>query len=94
LQKPTQIVATGPYRLVRHPMMWTIHLVLAGQILTYSSPMIAVWFAIWYRFAAVYVSRYEEPHLVKVFADEYLEYCRRTPRWIPFSKPRPPAVVQ
>jgi protein-S-isoprenylcysteine O-methyltransferase Ste14 len=93
LQKPKRIIDTGPYRVVRHPMMWALNFVLIGEILTYSSPLIAVWFVIWCRFAALYISRYEEPYLVRQFKDDYLDYCHRTPRWFPFLQPRSPAEL-
>jgi hypothetical protein len=31
---------------------------------------------------------YEEPHLRKIFGEQYLDYCRRVPRWIPPNSPR------
>lgn len=85
LQKPKSILSSGPYRVVRHPMMWSLNLVLIGEILTYSSPAIALWLIIWVRFAAVYIARYEEPYLQSVFGESYADYCRKTPRWVPFA---------
>jgi protein-S-isoprenylcysteine O-methyltransferase Ste14 len=91
LQKPVVVLDRGPYRWVRHPMMWSLNIVLVGEIFTYSSPLIAIWLLIWCRFAAIYIKQYEEPNLVRLFAGEYLEYCRRTPRWFPLQKAQPPA---
>ncbi len=85
LERPAGMVTSGPYRLVRHPMMWSLNVVLIGEILTYSSPLIALWLIIWMRFAAVYIARYEEPYLASVFGDSYVDYCRKTPRWLPFT---------
>ncbi|MBA1262813.1 methyltransferase family protein [Stutzerimonas stutzeri] len=81
--RPTELVRRGPYAWVRHPMMWAGNFVLIGLMLIYSSPLLALWLLIWSRFAAIYIDRYEEPYLVRIFGDEYREYCRTTPRWWP-----------
>jgi protein-S-isoprenylcysteine O-methyltransferase Ste14 len=31
----------------------------------------------------LFIVLYEKPHLRKIFGEQYLEYCRRAPRWIP-----------
>lgn len=79
----TKLVRTGPYRVVRHPMMWAIHLVLIGEIIVWNSPMLVVWFFLWLRLAALYIDRYEEPHLISLFGEKYMDYCKTTPRWFP-----------
>jgi protein-S-isoprenylcysteine O-methyltransferase Ste14 len=83
---PQKIVTKGPYSLVRHPMMWSIHLVLIGEIFAQSSPMLVVWLIIWLRFSVLYIANYEEPFLNSVFGEEYKTYCAKTPRWIPLYK--------
>ncbi|MBZ0098032.1 MAG: hypothetical protein K8F30_03060, partial [Taibaiella sp.] len=69
---PKKVVVKGPYKIVRHPMMWAIHIVLIGEILVFSSPMLALWFLVWLRIAALYLCRYEEPKLVALFGNEYI----------------------
>lgn len=81
--KPKKLVTRGPYGVVRHPMMWSLHLVLIGEILVSSSPMLVVWFLIWLRFAVLYIAKYEEPFLHNLFGEEYKAYCAKTPRWFP-----------
>ena len=83
LAGPKALLRSGPYGWVRHPMMWSGTFVLVGLMLVYSSPLLAVWLAIWSRFAAVYIARYEEPYLESVFGEQYRAYCRQTPRWFP-----------
>lgn len=87
-ERPRALVVSGPYRVVRHPMMWSLVFVLLGEALFYSSPMIAVWLLMWSRFSTMYINQYEEPHLRAIFGEQYLEYCRRTPQWLPLFKPR------
>ena len=84
---PTRINRRGPYSIVRHPMMWAIHIVLIGEILVWRSPMLLVWLLLWLRLACIYVDRFEEPSLCSKLGDVYIDYCKTTPRWIPFYKP-------
>lgn len=80
---PQKVVKNGLFGIVRHPMMWSLHFVLIGQILVYHSPLILIWFLLWWRFSYVYIARYEEPYLISVLGKEYIDYCKITPRWIP-----------
>lgn len=86
---PARLNSRGPYSVVRHPMMWAIHIVLIGEILVWNSPMLLVWFLLWLRLAYLYVDRLEEPNLRSKLGDAYIDYCKKTPRWIPFYKPIP-----
>lgn len=83
---PKKVITTGPFRYVRHPMMWALHFVILGQIFVNCSPFILIWFLIWLRFAFMYIDKYEEPYLISLFGDEYIEYCKSTPRWFPLKK--------
>lgn len=86
LSSQTKVLTKGPFKIVRHPMMWSIHIVLIGEIFVYSSPVLIIWFLLWLRLAVIYVSRFEEPALVEHFGSSYLEYCKVTPRWFPKLK--------
>lgn len=83
---PTKLLRSGLYKYVRHPMMWAIHIVLIGEIIVFTSPLLIVWFLIWLRFAVLYIDRYEEPYLYSIFGDKYMDYCNTTPRWLPKIK--------
>ena len=37
----------------------------------------------------LFIVLYEEPHLRKIFGEQYQEYCRRVPRWIPGLRATP-----
>lgn len=86
--KPKKLVQIGPFKLVRHPMMWSLIFVLIGECLTYSSVFIFGWIVIWSRFSYLYISLYEEPFLIRHFGEEYTDYCKNVPKWIPFTKPK------
>jgi len=80
---PKKVISIGPFKFVRHPMMWALHFVIIGQIFVWSSPMVFVWFLIWLRFSVLYIERYEEPYLISIFGEDYKKYCKNTPRWFP-----------
>lgn len=84
---PTKLVASGPYAIVRHPMMWALFLVLIGESISFMSVFTVVWFIIWMRFSHIYICKYEEPFLYRHFGDIYLQYAQKVPRWIPGTKP-------
>lgn len=85
LAPPKRLVAVGFYRYVRNPMYvgflkgWTGLWVVFGKW-SYLAAAVAL--------AAVlgvhlFVIGYEEPTLRRMFGDEYEEYCRNVPRWLP-----------
>lgn len=86
LSSQSKVLTKGFYKIVRHPMMWSIHIVLIGEIFVYSSPILVIWFFLWLRLANIYVSRFEEPALISRFGNDYIEYCKVTPRWFPELK--------
>jgi protein-S-isoprenylcysteine O-methyltransferase Ste14 len=85
---PTRrLVVEGPYRYVRNPMITAVLAVLVGEAALFGSTALLVWaggfvLANWAIFLA-----YEEPSLERRFGDEYREYRRSVPRWIPRRTP-------
>ncbi|NOH11278.1 MAG: isoprenylcysteine carboxylmethyltransferase family protein [Chloroflexi bacterium] len=80
----------GIYRYVRNPMHSGVFTVLYGEgLLLGSLPIIyfvtAVFVLHW-----VYIPFSEERGLEARFGEEYLEYKRNVPRWIPQLKPWQP----
>lgn len=85
---PTQkLVAVGPYRHVRNPMISSVAMMLIGQALFWGSWVIALWAGTFILINHIYFIFSEEPGLEKRFGDSYLEYKARVPRWIPRFKP-------
>lgn len=83
MTKGQKVVATGPYRFIRHPgylgeiLIWTGFAVLSSNlILFFFTPVM---------FLAVYLYRIssEERMLVVELGDEYVKYRQRTRRLIP-----------
>jgi protein-S-isoprenylcysteine O-methyltransferase Ste14 len=80
---PRKLVIAGPYRYIRNPMYVGGGLVLLGSGLVVESPSIVMFVPAWWLFVNLLVLLYEEPVLRSKFGNEYEEYCRRTPRWLP-----------
>jgi protein-S-isoprenylcysteine O-methyltransferase Ste14 len=88
---PTRkLVVRGPYRYVRNPMITGVLLVLGGEAALFGSVWILVWAAAFLAVNAVWFPLVEEPGLVRRFGDEYEQYRRHVPRWLPRRHPWPP----
>ena len=68
-------------------MITAVLTILLGEALTLGNPWIAVEAAIFFAINAVYFPLSEEPGLRRRFGDEYDEYARNVPRWIPRLRP-------
>jgi protein-S-isoprenylcysteine O-methyltransferase Ste14 len=85
---PTQkLIVTGLYRHVRNPMIAGVVLVQAGEAMLFSSWGVGALAALNFILNTVYFIFSEEPGLVKRFGQEYIEYKKNVPRWIPRLKP-------
>jgi len=80
-------VTYGIFRWVRNPLyvgnffIWMGFVVISGVL--WFLPFAIILFAVEY----TYIVAYEEGVLESIFGQEYLDYKKTTPRWIP----RPPA---
>lgn len=85
LPKPgreARLIIDGPYRYLRHPIYTGLSLSALGAALATAhplrlalTPLIAAFFAV--------KARREETWLRRRFADDYVAYARRVPRFIP-----------
>lgn len=80
---PRRLVVSGPYRHVRNPMISGMILILLGETLWFASPALAAWTAFAVVLNAVYIPLVEEKSLARRFGEEYEEYRRNVPRWVP-----------
>jgi protein-S-isoprenylcysteine O-methyltransferase Ste14 len=81
---PTQhLVVTGLYRYVRNPMYVGVIAVIVGQALLFGNLRVLEYAAVVGAGFCLFVMGYEEPKLRKTFGEEYLEFCRNVPRWVP-----------
>ncbi len=93
---PTQrLVAVGPYRHVRNPMITGVAAVLAGEALFVGSHLLALWLGAFAMINHLYFLLSEEPGLERRFGAAYQEYRKSVPRWVPRARPwrGPPPVM-
>jgi protein-S-isoprenylcysteine O-methyltransferase Ste14 len=84
---PTRkLVAIGPYRYVRNPMISGVIMMLAGQALYWGSWVLAAFALFAFLLNHFYFIHSEEPGLEKRFGASYLEYKKTVPRWLPRLK--------
>jgi protein-S-isoprenylcysteine O-methyltransferase Ste14 len=85
---PTRkLVIGGMYGHVRNPMIMGVLTVLIGESISIMSLNIFIWALIFFIINNIWYILYEEPDLQKKFGDEYREYKKNVPRWIPRLKP-------
>src|SRR6185437_13327861 len=85
---PTKhLVVSGLYRHVRNPMYVGVAAVIFGQALLLNSTRLSIYGACVSLGFHVFVLLYEEPKLRRTFGEEYEQFCRNVPRWIPRLRP-------
>ena len=81
---PTRhIVVESLYRHMRNPMLLGVNLILLGEATFFRSGSLLIWNVFFLLLNHFYFIYKEEPDLEKRFGEEYREYCRNVPRWIP-----------
>jgi len=84
---PTRnLVAIGPYRYVRNPMIGGVAAMLLGEALLWGSLAVGLWACAFILINHAYFVLSEEPGLEKRFGDSYRAYKSAVPRWIPRLK--------
>jgi len=85
---PSRRLVTGSlYGYVRNPMILSLIVIEIGEALLFDTIWLALLALVFYLINTVYFRRSEEPGLEKRFGQEYEEYKRNVPRWIPRLKP-------
>lgn len=83
---PQKILTRNVYSYVRHPMMWSLMIVILGEALMYGQPILFVWLIAMSRILYLVVVNYEEPQLARRFGEDWGKYCQEVPAWIPRRK--------
>lgn len=79
---PPSVVESGVYLFMRHPMYTGTLLIYLGFILsTLSLFSLVYWIGVF--MACDHFATYEENDLIRIFGEEYVEYQKRVPKWIP-----------
>lgn len=79
-----QLVTTGPYAIIRHPMYVGLTLAAWGALLIYFT-WTTVYFAVFAPMLAVRAFR-EEQALSAEFGEQWRDYCKRVPAFIPLLR--------
>jgi len=86
---PLMLVKTGPYKYVRNPMLTGVFLFLFGVGFGVNSASLVLFFTPLFMLINVWeLKQIEEPELMKRLGDEYIEYRRQTPMFIPGLRPK------
>ena len=81
---PTRrLVAVGPYRHVRNPMISGVAGMLLGEALAFGSWVVAGWALAFVLVNHIYFVVSEEPGLARRFGESYATYRANVPRWLP-----------
>jgi len=83
IKRDHELIATGPYALVRHPIYTGLLVAFVGSALARGEwrgvlAVIVVWAALWRKL------RLEERWMVERFGEQYIAYRRRVPALVPF----------
>jgi protein-S-isoprenylcysteine O-methyltransferase Ste14 len=88
---PTErLVVTGFNRFVRNPMYVGLITAILGQALLFDSLTLVAYAAFFWIATASFVRLYEEPTLVRTYGEQYEQYRRNVPGWLPRLTPWTP----
>jgi len=79
----TRLRRTGAYGLTRNPMYFGLNSALWGTALTIDLLPILIAAFIWSTLNFLTVTIWEEKQMLRKFGDEYLEYKKEVPRFLP-----------
>ncbi len=82
LREEPELVTSGPYAYVRHPIYSGLLLAMLGSAIAVRLNWLGLWAVFFLYF--LYAARVEEGHMTRRFPDVYPEYQRRTKMLIPF----------
>jgi steroid 5-alpha reductase family enzyme len=82
----TEPLIMGPYKHVRHPIYFSVFLLLLGwwMLLDYTFLLLAaILLLLWFKFVVI---PFEEKELAAIFGGQYENYAKEVPSLIPFTK--------
>ncbi|MDP3765366.1 MAG: isoprenylcysteine carboxylmethyltransferase family protein [Nanoarchaeota archaeon] len=81
-QKPTFVVAEGPYRFTRNPMYLGVATALLGVAVYFGNLVSFLSPVIFFLIMNYYFVPFEENLLESIFGNKYLDYKKKVRRWI------------
>ena len=77
-----RVISTGLFSYLRHPLYLAALLFYVGFLFTTLSIISLVLFVVVFIFYD-YIAAFEEKQLEKKFGQEYIDYKKKTPKWLP-----------
>lgn len=81
--KSKKVISYGPYSIVRNPLYLFSFLGFVGAGLAFGSIIITLLLVITFAITHIPIILYEEKKLIGIFGDEFRDYMKRVPRFIP-----------
>jgi protein-S-isoprenylcysteine O-methyltransferase Ste14 len=91
IDAPIKLVVRGLYRYTRNPMYVGVLTAILGWGILFQSRSVLIYGLAVFGCFHLFVLFYEEPHLSRVFGDEYERYRARVNRWLPGLRRQPAA---
>lgn len=82
IDPPKRLVIKGIYQRTRNPMYMSVLVIIFSYFLVFGHVLLLLYVLLLAVFFHLFVTLYEEPTLKKIFGGNYIEYCKKTPRWI------------
>ena len=86
-EKPNKLITTGILGHTRHPLYLGVLIIYIGFIFLTMS-LISILGLIITFLMYNYIASFEENELEEIFKEEYLEYKKKVPKWIPSIRSR------
>jgi len=83
IDAPKKLVVRGLYQYSRNPMYVGVLILILAWATSFKAIILLVYMLIVGLAFHTFVVLYEEPHLRKLFAESYFNYCAQVPRWLP-----------
>jgi protein-S-isoprenylcysteine O-methyltransferase Ste14 len=84
-RKEIMVIKTDVFAIIRHPMYFGSIMIYLGFVILSLSMIALVIFVVVFIFY-YYLCRYEEKLMINKLGSEYLEYMKKVPMLIPFTK--------
>ena len=83
IEETVKLVEVGPFRYTRNPIYLAYVMYFLGVFFVWGHSLLLALALAVFGFIHIVLVRWEEPRLVDRFGGAYIDYARRTPRWVP-----------
>jgi len=83
IDAPRRLVVRGLYHYTRNPMYVGVLTTILGWVVRHRASGLLLYAGVVWLCFQCFIVLYEEPHLARVFGDEYARYRSAVGRWLP-----------